>query len=109
MSSKKLKPKPVVAPMLGNLRELTRRKVRYWCFRFKTEEVEFVPCTDAPAGLKGYFESLEWFSGWKQFAVTWDVRDESPLSIKPLKESSEVAWDRVLLEESKELPGVKLR
>lgn len=104
---KKIKSQPNKAPATASLATLTKRQVRYWCFRFKTEALDGVPAVDAPAGLRAYFEALEWFSGWKDFALSWDVKESEPLAIKPLKEDPELAWDRVLLEEARELPVAK--
>jgi len=88
----------------NRLSNLTKRQVRYWCFRFKTEADGIRSAEGAPEGLKRHFESLEWFTSWKDFTVTWDVVESSPLQIRPLKESAEKIWNRVLEENAKELP-----
>ncbi len=104
MSQKKLKLKPDSTPASAQLRALPKRKVRYWCFRFKTEVLEGVPAEGAPEGLRQYFEALEWFSSWEDFAVKWDVRESNPLVIRPLKENPEEVWNQTVLENAVELP-----
>jgi len=52
---------------------LPRRRVRYWCFRFQTEELEGSGSNGSPPGLKDYFEKVPGFLGWKEFAVSWDL------------------------------------
>lgn len=104
MSSKKLKAQPNVAAATPELKDLPRRKIRYWCYRFKTEQLEGVSADGAPYGLKDYFEKLEWFSSWLDFGVKWDVREDNPLAIRPLKENLEDVWNRTVLENSRELP-----
>ena len=52
---------------------LSRSKVRYWCFRFRKEIVDGTDSNGAPAGLREHFEKLPGFTGWKEFAVSWDL------------------------------------
>jgi len=52
---------------------LPRRKIRYWCFRFQHEEANQVSSNGAPPGLREHFEKTPGFTGWDQFAVSWDL------------------------------------
>ena len=63
---------------------LPRRKLRYWLFRFRTEEIQSVSTNGAPEGLKEFFEGLPGFTTWKEFAVRWDVPDGEPREVVPL-------------------------
>jgi len=76
--------------------DLHRRKVRYWCFRFRTEAEEGVDASDAPKGLKEKFEEMEWFQGWSKFGVTWDVHEKFKFQIVPRKSTIHEDWDKVI-------------
>jgi hypothetical protein len=52
---------------------LPRRRIRYWCFRFRTEELYGTSSNGAPAGLREYFEKIPGFTKWEEFAVSWDL------------------------------------
>ena len=82
---------------------LTKRQIRYWCFRFRTEAEGGVSADGAPIGLKEHFEELEWFSEWKDFSLTWDVKEDSPLEMIRLKENAEDEWQKVVEANAKEL------
>ena len=89
---------------------LPRRKLRYWLYRFRTEAIESVPSNGAPEGLKAYFESLPGFSGWKDFAVKWDVppgqaNEVVPYEIMPRKFSVWEEWQATMRAEVKVHPG----
>ena len=87
-----------------SLEKLTRRKVRYWCFRFLTEQVEGIDASDAPEGLKERFEEMEWFQGWKKFGVTWDIAEDDFFRIVPRKTSIHQDWDKVIMSKFPVLP-----
>ena len=53
--------------------KLTKRRARYWCFRFRKEFVDGVSADDAPKGFKKFIESLPGFSSWDKFAGSWDI------------------------------------
>lgn len=90
------------------LERMLRRKVRYWCFRFKTEtEEDGANADDAPEGLRERFEGMEWFQGWHNFGNTWDVHDEDPFRIVPLKKSLVDQWDSVIEKKVPELVKVE--
>ena len=62
-----------------------------------------MPANGAPSGLKAHFENLEWFSSWKEFSLTWDVKEDFPLEIKRLKENAEEEWKNVVEQNAKTL------
>jgi hypothetical protein len=86
------------------LYNLPRREIRYWCFRLSTEALGGAPSTGIPDGLKEYFEALPWFSSWENFGITWDVKDDKPLEIIPLKQSLEKSWNAELAHLARDLP-----
>src|SRR3990167_2444990 len=90
------------------MNKLTKRQVRYWCFRFRTQYEGGVTADGAPIGLMAHFESLEWFSSWKEFSLTWDVKEDFPLEIKRLKENAEEEWKKVVEKNAKTLPVKKI-
>ena len=87
-----------------SLEKLTRRKVRYWCFRFHTEAIDGVDSSDAPEGLKEKFEEMEWFQGWDKFGVSWDISEEDNFRIVPRKTSIHQDWDKVIMSKFPVLP-----
>lgn len=90
--------------MLSNL---TKRQIRYWCFRFHSESTAGTVATDAPDGLKVHFEGLPWFPGWKSYGVTWDVDPKNTLDIKPLKQSLVDVWNHEAIGLAREFPTAK--
>ena len=70
-----------------------RKQVRYWLFRLKTEADGGPAAQDVPRGLRGYYKKQEWFDGWENFGVTWDVAAEDPLETWPRDESIEEEWE----------------
>jgi hypothetical protein len=62
--------------MSEELDKLSRREVRYWCFRFQTEIENGTPADDAPKGLKQKLEKQEHFRGWEEFAKSWDISSD---------------------------------
>jgi len=86
------------------LDEMTRRQIRYWLFRFRTEtEENGASAEGSPEGLREKFEDMEWFQNWENFGITWDVHDEDFFRIVPLKQSLSDQWNRVLEEKVPEL------
>ncbi len=83
---------------------LTKRQLRYWCFRFRSSETSAVDALGAPEGVREYYESLDWFPGWKTFGVTWDLHKDNPFLIVPLKEDPTAKWNADAFLSSKELP-----
>jgi len=90
--------------------QLSRRKLRYWLFRFRTEAIQSVSTNSAPKGMKEFFENLEGFTNWKEFAVTWDVppgdpRQPVPMKIVPRKFSVWEEWQATMRSEVKVHPA----
>lgn len=83
-----------------------RRQVRYWCFRFKTEESGACKADGAPKGIRKHFEDNDYFLGWKNFNESngWDVSHTEPLELVPLRMGSDDAWNKELEKSIKELP-----
>ena len=88
--------------------ELTRRQVRYWCFRFRTaSEKGGAPALGAPRGLRKRFEEHAHFGGWENYGITWDVSDTDPFTLVPLRISLEVQWNTEAMASARELPKPK--
>ncbi len=66
-----------------DIHKLQRRKVRYWCFRFRTEVLEGVAVNSAPKGLKEHVQKLKGFGGWDKFAESWDFPHHESCPIDP--------------------------
>jgi len=84
---------------------MTRREIRYWFFRFKTEmEVGGASATDAPPDLKEHYESHPHFGGWEKFGMTWDLDEKDVEVIVPLRYSLEQEWNRQVAALARDLP-----
>lgn len=89
------------------LKELDRRQIRYWLFRFRTEtEAGGAKAKGAPRGLRKLFQELPGFDGWAKFGVTWDVGEEDPFSIAPRKYTIHEEWNATLRRVVVDLPKV---
>ena len=89
------------------IEQLSRRQVRYWCFRWQNEATGGAGAQDAPAGLKAHFESQQFFQaigGWAGFAAQWDVSRQPPWEIVPRDKSVAQEWLEVVTQNAKELP-----
>ena len=73
-----------------------KRKIRYWCFKFRNEIVEDRTPPPPPEGLKEFIESLPGFAGWKYFAVSWDIHGENPFMVVLRLQSVWQEWDQVM-------------
>lgn len=73
-----------------------KRKLRYWCFRIRLDELGEKKCPTPPKGLKKFVESLPGFAGWKYFAVSWDIQGENPFMIVLRLQSVWQEWDQVM-------------
>ncbi|QQG41624.1 MAG: hypothetical protein HYV90_05730 [Candidatus Woesebacteria bacterium] len=89
---------------------LTRRNIRYICFRLQTEaeggskaEAEETGIMSYVDQIKELMESQSEFEGWKKFAKTWDVGEEDPLKAVNRLSSIQNDWNKVLKKEAKEL------
>jgi len=94
------------------MNNLTRRNIRYICFRLQTE----ASGGDASIGngimthakeIKKHMESQSNFGGWKNFGITWDVDNKAFLVVVLLTKSIESEWNIVVESEAKELPKTK--
>jgi len=72
---------------------MSRHSIRYWFFRFRTEEDGGAPAEGAPPGLKQEYEGNPHFGGWSNFGVTWDVDATEGGRIVPLRVSLESRWN----------------
>lgn len=86
---------------------LTRRDIRYLCFRLKTEADGGPEAPELPQGFRETFEGQELFRGWAAFGVSWDVDQEDFWKIVILKESLARQWERTLLEKVPIFPGLE--
>lgn len=92
---------------------LTRRQVRYICFRLKTaatggESASGDGFLEHADEIKDHFESQDDFDGWKQFGVTWDVGEKAHLVAVILKQSHASTWNRILKKEAKPFPSLPI-
>jgi hypothetical protein len=81
-----------------------RRQVRYWLFRFRTAAEGGASAKGAPSGLRERFEDHPHFGGWENYGVTWDVSDDDPSVLVPLRVSLEVQWNTEAMASARELP-----
>jgi hypothetical protein len=94
--------------------KLTRRNIRYICFRLQTE-AEGGPKAKPDQGgimsnvlmVKKRLEAQEEFGGWKKFAKTWDVGEKETLVAVSRFSSIQNDWNKVLKKEAKDLPLAK--
>ena len=73
-----------------------KRKIRYWCFKFRNEVVEDRIPPPSPDGLKEFIENLPGFAGWKYFAISWDIHGENPFMVVLRLQSVWEEWDQVM-------------
>lgn len=86
---------------------LTRRQIRYICFRIQTEEagnavadVAFAP------DVRIHMELQDGFDSWNNFAKTWDVGEKAPLVVVARTLSIQSEWNNVLEKEARVLVEV---
>jgi hypothetical protein len=94
-----------------NLEDLSRRQIRYICFRLQTEAEGGGRANSQKTGVMAYvdkvkkhMETQDGFGSWKTFAKTWDVDNKSPLVVVKRISSVQTEWNKILKEEAKELP-----
>ncbi len=99
---------------MTKIEDLTRRQIRYLCFRLQTEVEGGNKATSEEIGLmsfvdkiKEHMEEQEDFGRWNMFAKTWDVDEKSPLVVVKRTSSIYSDWNKILKEEAKELPKEK--
>ena len=95
--------------IITDYRELPKRKIRYWLFRFKVESQGGASANGAPIGMREYFESHQYFIGWGKFNESkgWDLSEDNPLDIVPLRVGTNDAWNVELQKNSVPLPGTE--
>ena len=93
------------------MKDLTRRQIRYICFRLQTEAEGSNKAAPEKTGImnlvdeiKEHIEMQEDFEGWKMFAKSWDVDQNSPLVVVKRNSSIYTDWNNVLKKEAKSLP-----
>lgn len=93
------------------MNELGRRKVRYHCFRLRTE-AEGGVAADVPEGFSEHFENHPFwanapfgFHGWKMFGETWDVSETDQWQPVLRKFSIHQEWNATLRQVVPELPS----
>ena len=96
---------------MTKIEDLTKRQVRYLCFRLQTEIEGGNKASKEAAGLmsfidkiKEHMEEQDDFGGWSKFAKTWDVDEKSPLVVVKRTSSIYTDWNKILKGEAKELP-----
>jgi hypothetical protein len=92
--------------------KLTRRNIRYICFRIQTESkggenAEGEGILSHADEVKNHMESQSHFGGWDNFGVTWDVDEKAFHVVVLLKKSIESEWNEVVIKEAKDLPVAK--
>ena len=99
---------------MKELTSLTRRQIRYLCFRLQTAAEGGSKADPEEGGLlkhvlavREHMEDQDGFGGWKTFAKTWDVDEKSPLVVINRTSSVQSEWNKVLKKESRDLPSVE--
>ena len=104
----------VTTVTLLNMENLTRRNIRYICFRIQIEEVEgrsskgdgiltFV------SEVKAHMEGQDMFNGWAKFGQTWDVDEKAPLVVVSRTSSLHSDWNKVVERNAKDIVQVKTK
>lgn len=92
------------------LNELSRKQVRYWLFRFRTEtETGGAKAKGAPRGLRKHFKEQSEFDGWAKFGGTWDVDETDHLKAISRKYSIYEEWNATLRRVVTDLPVIPRR
>jgi hypothetical protein len=86
---------------------LTRRQVRYLCFRLQNEADGGNKAPKEAKELKGHMESQSDFGGWSNFTRTWDVDEKAHLVVVTLRRSQLDDWNSVLAKNARDLPAMK--
>lgn len=77
-----------------NIRSM-RKHIRYQLYRLKSESLGKARNV-SEEGFKEKFESQPGFDGWKNFAMTWDVKLDDPETIIVRTMSETEAWNNIL-------------
>ena len=81
---------------MSNWKDIGRRKVRYWCFRKRTEAEGGNTAEEAPEDLVKHFENLEDFQGWGKFGVSWDISGDDVAQTYKRQFSVDEEWQATL-------------
>lgn len=94
-----------------NMKDLTRRQIRYICFRLQNEAEGLSKAIPQKTGvmqyvdkIKEHMEEQDDFGGWKMFAKTWDVDEKSPLVVIKRTSSIYTDWNKILKKGAKDMP-----
>lgn len=92
-------------PKEPDFKGLSRRQLRYWCFRYRTEAEGGAPSTGAPRGLREHYESQGAFRGWPEFGGAWDVDQKDPFLAVLRQFTVWEEWDATLRRVAVPFPG----
>lgn len=81
---------------VGLLERTIQRKIRFWCYKFRSEAVDGKKIPKPPTGLKKFIEGLPGFAGWEHFAISWDIYGTNPFMIVLRLQSVWDDWDQVM-------------
>jgi len=73
-----------------------RRKIRFWCYKFRSEKVDGKKIPKPPKGLKKFIEEMPGFAGWEHYAISWDITGSNPFMIVLRLQSVWQEWDQVM-------------
>lgn len=93
------------------MENLTRKEIRYLCFRFLQEVDGGNPVIEEKDGImsfakevKEHFEKEEDFDGWNHFGKTWDVSEKAPLVAVTRTRSLVSEWNKEVELTAKDFP-----
>jgi len=72
-----------------------RKIIRYQLYRLKGE-AEGRCVNVSEEGFKEIFETQPFFTGWRNFSISWDVAMDEPLRIVSRQHSVQDEWDEVV-------------
>ena len=72
-----------------------RKEIRYQLYRLRTEK-EGKCASESTLEFREIFESQDFFGGWLNFGVTWDVAFDDPTRIVHKVKSEQEEWDEVV-------------
>jgi len=89
---------------------LLRKQIRYWLSRLRSEALEDKEKPDLPKGFKKFFSDQEYWDGWENWGITWDVGtpmrqpdpdnaeywSDDPLEVVPRFVSIEEEWEETI-------------
>jgi len=83
------------------LDQLTRRNIRYICFRLKAEACGGERATGDGIlahvdEVKEHMSDQSDFGGWDRFGITWDLDEKAHFVVVQLRSSLESQWNAVV-------------